>query len=60
MIYQIKLQYAFYVDAPSEAVAYEKAVKALREQPGSHISKIAQAAAPKKKTPFLMRVIKGV
>jgi hypothetical protein len=60
MIYQIKLQYGFLVDATDQASAYSKAVKALRENPGSHISGVTQASAPKKKMSLPMRIIKGV
>lgn len=61
MIYQIKLQYGFLVDAPDQSTAYMKAVRALRDNPGSHISNVAEAPASKKKSmSLLMRIIKGV
>ena len=60
MIYRIKLQYGFLVEAADQATAYAKAIKALRENPGSHISSVVPASAPKRKTSLLMRIIKGV
>ena len=60
MIYQVKLQYGFVVDAADQATAHAMAVRALRENPSSHISGIKQASAPRRKTSLLMRIIKGV
>lgn len=60
MIYQIKLQYGFIVDAANQTDAFNKAVKMIRENPSSHISGVSQASAPKKKTSLAMRIIKGI
>ena len=60
MIYQIKLQYGFIVDATNQADALNKAVKMIRENPSSHISSVFQASAPRKrKRSLLMRILKG-
>lgn len=60
MIYQIKLQYGFIVDATNQADALNKAVKMIRENPSSHISSVFQASAPRKrKRSLLMRIVKG-
>jgi hypothetical protein len=60
MIYQIKLQYGFLVDATDQTDAYNKAVRMIRENTGSHISGVYQASAPRRKTSLLMRIVKGV
>jgi hypothetical protein len=60
MIYQIKLQYGFTVEAHDQATAYSKAVKSIQENPGMAIASVFQASAPKRKMSLLMRLIKGV
>jgi len=60
MIYQIKLQYGFVVDATNQADALNKAVKMIRDNPSSHISSVFQASAPRKrKRSLLVRILKG-
>lgn len=60
MIYQVKLQYGFIVEATNQTDAFNKAVKMVRDNPSSHISGIYQASGPKRKTSLLMRIVKGV
>jgi len=60
MIYQIKLQYGFMVDASNQTDAFNKAVRMIRENPSSFISGVVQASAPKRKTSLVMRIVKGV
>jgi hypothetical protein len=59
MIYQIKLQYGFMVEAEDKAAAYALAAKSLRENPGMAISSVFPAMNPKNKSSLLMRIIKG-
>lgn len=59
MLYQVRLQYSIHVDATDNAQAFRMACKAMRDNPGSHIAKVAQAAAPKRKTSLVKRLITG-
>ena len=59
MIYQIKLQYGFVVEANDQAAAYSKAAQQLRDNPGMVIASVHQFAGAKRKTSLLMRIIKG-
>ena len=59
MLYQIRLQYGFHVEASSNSEAFGKACRALRENPGSHIATVRQADAPRNKRSLLRRIVTG-
>ena len=59
MLYQVKLQYGFLVDAGSRDEAYAIAIRLLREAPQSYVSDIHQAGEPKKPETFVHRIITG-
>jgi hypothetical protein len=59
MLYQVRLQYGFHVDAADTSEAFAKACHALRENPGSHIAAIRQPDAPKGNPGILKRLLTG-
>ncbi len=59
MLYQVKLQYGFLVDAVSRDAAYATAIRLLREAPQSYVSDIHQAGELKKPETFVHRIITG-
>ena len=59
MLYQVKLQYGYLIDAASRDEAYSKAIRLLRESPESYVSDVRQAGEPKQKASFMRRLITG-
>ncbi len=59
MLYHVRLQYGIHVDASSKTEAFQKACRALRENPGSHISAVKQPDEPKGKPGIIKRLIIG-
>lgn len=59
MLYHVKLQYGFHVEASTNAEAFNKACSALRDNPGSHIADIRQPDAPKGERPVWKRLVTG-
>jgi hypothetical protein len=59
MLYQIRLQYGFHVDAYDKTEAFRKACQALRDNPGSHIASVQQPDAPKGNRSLLKRLVTG-
>jgi hypothetical protein len=59
MLYHVRLQYGIHVDAANSTEAFQKACRALRENPGSHIASVRQPDAPKGKPSFLKRLVTG-
>ncbi len=59
MLYHVRLQYGFYVDARDKTEAFTKASRALRENPGSHIASIKQPDAPKGNRGIIKRLVTG-
>lgn len=59
MLYHVRLQYGFHVDAQDKAAAFAKASRALRENPGSHIASIKQPDAPKGNRSIIARLVTG-
>jgi hypothetical protein len=57
MLYQIKLQYGFLIEAGSKEQAHQKAQRMLRESPESYISDIR--FPDDAKPPLWKRVAKG-
>lgn len=59
MLYHVRLQYGFHVDADNSTQAFRIATRALRDNPGSHIASIKQPAAPKGTPSLLKRLVTG-
>lgn len=59
MLYYVRLQYGFHVDARDKSEAFAKASRALRENPGSHIASIRQPDAPRGSASLLKRIVTG-
>lgn len=59
MLYHVKLQYGFHVEAATNAEAFNQACRALRENPGSHIADIRQPGSPKQDRPLWKRLVTG-
>lgn len=58
MLYQIRLQYGFMIEANSPDDAHQKAVCSLREAPESHISRVERANTPRKRS-IVKRIFTG-
>jgi hypothetical protein len=59
MLYTIRFQYCRMVSAGSSREAYAKACKAIREDPGSIVSRVEAGSSPRKKPGVLRRMIFG-
>ncbi len=59
MIYQIKLQYGFLIDAASAEDAFQKAIRRLRETPEGFVSGVYPAGQKKEKPGILRRIVTG-
>jgi hypothetical protein len=59
MLYQIKLQYGFIVDAGNRDEAYSKVIRRLRESPELFIADIRPAGESKNKPSLMRRFITG-
>ena len=59
MLYQIKLQYGFIVDAGNRDDAYSKVIRRLRESPELFIADIRPAGDSKNKPSLMRRFITG-
>ncbi len=59
MLYHVRLQYGIHVDASSKSEAFKLACRALRENPGSHISAVKQPDEPKGSRSVFKRIITG-
>ncbi len=58
MLYQIRLQYCFHVEAGNQATAYQAACRLIRENPGNFISAIKMPEPTSGKS-FMKRLITG-
>ncbi len=47
MLYHVRLQYGIHVDAANKTEAFQKACRAMRDNPGSHIASVQQPDAPR-------------
>ncbi len=59
MLYHVRLQYGFHVDADNSTQAFRIATRMLRDNPGSHIASVKQPSAPKGKRSLLKRLLTG-
>lgn len=59
MLYHVKLQYGFVVDAPSREVAHATAVRTMREAPASYIAEVKPYGEPKEHPSLMKRLITG-
>ena len=59
MLYHIKLQYGFHVEAANKSQAFAKACKHLRENPEALVSRVAQPDEPKGHPSLLKRLVTG-
>lgn len=59
MLYHVKLQYGFVIDAASRDEAYAKGVRLVRENPAAYISDVRQHGEPKGHPSFIKRIITG-
>jgi len=59
MLYQVRLQYSIHVEARNNSEAFEKACRALRDNPGSHVARVEQAGTPKGKPGVFKRIVTG-
>lgn len=59
MLYFVRLHYGIHISAANKAEAFEKACRALRDNPGSHIAKIQQPDEPRGRPSLLKRLITG-
>src|SRR5262249_13986363 len=59
MLYQVKLQYGFVIDAASRDEAYTKALRLVRENPASYIADVRQHGEPKGNPSLMKRLITG-
>ncbi len=59
MIYEVKLQYSFLVEAADQSAAYSKAVESIRENPHVIINGIRQQSTYKKPPSVLSSLIFG-
>ena len=59
MIYQIKLQYGFLIDAGNSEEAYQKAVRRLRDTAEGFVSSVYPAGQKKEKPGILRRIMTG-
>lgn len=59
MMYQIKLQFGFVIDAGNSEEAFRKAVLRLRESPEAFVSGVYPAGQKKEKPGLLRRIVTG-
>ncbi len=59
MLYHVKLQFGFHVEAADKAQAFAKASKHLRDNPKAHIVRVDRTDVVKGKRSFLRRLITG-
>lgn len=59
MLYQVRFQYGYILDADSQREAFRKARAKLQENPESAISKIDPYGTPKGKPGLIKRIITG-
>jgi hypothetical protein len=59
MLYQVKLQYGFLIDASSRDEAYARAIRLLRENPSAYVSDVRQHGEPKGRPSLMKRLITG-
>ena len=59
MLYRVKLQYSFTVDAPSKREAYLQGVEIIRGFPEGQIAKVEDASIEYPKRPLWKRLLLG-
>ncbi len=59
MLYKVRLQYGFNVDASDKSAAFRIATRMLRDNPGAFVSQVEQADKPKGNPSLVKRVITG-
>ena len=59
MLYQVKMQYGFLIEAGSREEAFQKALRRLRESPESAVSDVRQAGQADGKRPLWRRFVTG-
>lgn len=59
MLYHVKLQYGFVVDAPSRELAHATALRMMREAPASYIADVKNHGEPKGHPSLMKRLITG-
>ena len=59
MLYQVKLQYGFLVEASSREEAFQKAVRELKESPASHVADVRQTGLADGNRPLWKRLVTG-
>ena len=59
MLYQVRLQYGFLIEADNRDQAFRLARKRLLDSPDSAISKVEQYGTPKGKAGVVKRLITG-
>ena len=59
MLYQVRLQYGFMLEASSREEAFQKALRRLRESPESAVSDVHQAGQPRQKDGLFKRLMTG-
>jgi hypothetical protein len=59
MLYQVKLQYGFMVEAGSREDAFQKAIRELKDSPASHISDVRSTGVTDGKRPLWKRLVTG-
>lgn len=59
MLYKVRLQYGFSVDASDKTAAFRVATRMLRDNPGAFVAQIEQADQPKGNPSLIKRIITG-
>lgn len=59
MLYRVRFQFGFVIDAPSKDAAYANALQRLRESPETAISGVQQEGETKEKRSLLNRLVTG-
>lgn len=59
MLYRVRLQYGFHVEARNKSEAFAKACQSLRDNPGALVSSIEQPDAPKGSPGIVKRLVTG-
>ncbi len=59
MLYRVRFQFGFVIDAASKDDAYAKALRKLRESPETAISGIQQEGVPNVKRSLVNRLLTG-
>ena len=59
MLYQVRLQYGFMLEASSRDEAFQKALRRLRESPESAVSDVHQAGQHRHKDGLFKRLVTG-